>query len=80
MCQNLVRHLGWLGAHSSNNAIYDNFLETITELEKEMAAAEPEHTLMMLGCALDRDDNYSTAEWCAVVICVARKMGYEFDF
>lgn len=80
MCQNLAQHLGWLGNHASNEAIYDDFFETINNLETELAAAEPEHMLMMLGCALDRNDNYSTAEWCAVVICVARKMGYEFDF
>lgn len=80
MCQNLARHLSWLDSRVVDKSVYDDFFETLSNLATEMDAAKPEHMLMMLGCALDRDDNYSTAEWCAVVLCVARKMGYEFDF
>lgn len=81
MCQYLAQHLGWLTSYKSESgSFYDDFFQIVADLEQETQNQNAENLLIMLGTSFDRNDNYSTAEWCAVVICAARKAGYKFDF
>lgn len=82
MCQDLAEQFVWLSSQG-NTALreyVDMFVATVSDLDKEFADKSIDSILMLLGTSLDRGNEYATGDWCAVVICMARKAGYEFDF
>lgn len=82
MCRDLAMHFRWLarsGAQTKEE-IMNGFIALVQDLETELEHHEARSVIMMLGVAFDRQEPYSSAEWCAIVICAARKLGYKFDF
>ena len=82
MCKDLAMHFRWLASEGKQTVaeIMDGFLALIADLETELENHSADSLLMMLGVAFDRQEPYSSSEWCAIVICAARKLGYKFDF
>lgn len=82
MCKDLAMHFRWLASEGKQTVaeIMNGFLALIADLEAELENHSVDSLLMMLGVAFDRQEPYSSSEWCAIVICAARKLGYKFDF
>ena len=82
MCDDLATQFVWLSAQEKGTAeqFLNDFVSLVKDLNDEFADRDLDTILMLLGTSLDRNDNYSTIEWCAVVISAAMRAGYEFDF
>ena len=82
MCSDLATQFVWLSAQEKDTTeqYLNDFISLVKDLNKEFADRDLDTILMLLGTSLDRNDNYSTVEWCAIVISAAMRAGYEFDF
>lgn len=82
MCGDLATQFVWLSAQEKDTTeqYLNDFISLVKDLNDEFADRDLDTILMLLGTSLDRNDNYSTVEWCAIVISAAMRAGYEFDF
>lgn len=82
MCDDLAAQFVWLSAQEKGTTeqYLNDFIALVHDLNTEFKDKDLDTILMLLGTCLDRNDNYSTIEWCAIVISAAMRAGYEFDF